>query len=213
MTTNTAKSTRLLLPTSLRALIIAASYWALSLSLTVLSGSVAAIIGCVSACYLVDLRLNKAPLNQLRSLPLIGLAIGFALLGFALAVTITDANIVSTLFSPMLAFNAGESIKWFCLSASITLSLRVLAHRTSFGAVLEIVFVASAFIITLAAHRNGMIHRPFFIGDFALVRESIPPLFFWVLAALLYWRCLPCSWPRTISAACPIILRFWACCA
>ncbi len=46
--------------------------------------------------------------------------------------------------------------------------------RYSWGAVLEIVFVATAFIITLSAHRNGMIHRPYFIGDFALIRGLDP---------------------------------------
>jgi hypothetical protein len=74
----------------------------------------------------------------------------------------------------MGAFNSSEFIKWFVISASITIGLRSLAHRTSYGAVLEILFVASAFVITLAAHRNGMIHRPFFIGDFALVRGIDP---------------------------------------
>jgi transglutaminase-like putative cysteine protease len=40
--------------------------------------------------------------------------------------------------------------------------------------VVEILFVAAAVVVTLAAHRNGMIHRPFFIGDFALVRGIDP---------------------------------------
>jgi len=60
------------------------------------------------------------------------------------------------------------------VSLAITATLRTCAHRMGFGAILEIVFVASAFVITLAAHRNGMIHRPFLIGDFALVRGIDP---------------------------------------
>ena len=40
------------LPTSLRALIIAAAYWVLSLSLTNISGSVASFIGCLQRALL-----------------------------------------------------------------------------------------------------------------------------------------------------------------
>ena len=74
----------------------------------------------------------------------------------------------------MASFNTGEFIKFFAISASLTVCLRVLAQRTSYGAVIEILFVATAFVITLSAHRNGMIHRPFVIGDYALTRGIDP---------------------------------------
>jgi transglutaminase-like putative cysteine protease len=162
------------LPTSLRAIIIASSFWLLSLSLTVLSGSVASLIGCLFACYLVDFGINRSPLKKLRSFTINFLSLSVLLLGLLLASLITNTTLLSNLVSPMFSFNSSEFIKWFAISASLTVCLRVLAKRTSYGAVVEILFVATAFIITLSAHRNGMIHRPFVIGDYALIRGIDP---------------------------------------
>jgi hypothetical protein len=162
------------LPTSLRALIIAGSFWVLSLSLTVLSGSVAVVIGCFAASFLVDSRLHRSPLKYLHTTTLLLIGIGLLLLSLAIANLLVGSSLIAAFFSPIGAFNSGEFVSWFGFGLGVTLILRVLAHRTSFGAVLEIVCVAAAFIITLAAHRNGMIHRPFFIGDFALIRGIDP---------------------------------------
>ncbi len=162
------------LPTSLRAAIIASSFWVLSLALTVMSGSIAAFAGCLFSCYLVDLRLHHQPLKTLRTSTILGLSLIAWLSSMLIANIAVNTDAAAGLLSPIVAFNLGESIKWFGLSASITFSLRTLAHRVSYGAVIEILFVASAFVITLAAHRNGMIHRPFFIGDFALTRGFDP---------------------------------------
>ena len=162
------------LPTGMRAAIIASSFWVLSLSLTVLSGSVAAFAGCVLACYLMDSGLRRPPLLHLRAIALILAAIAFCLAGLLLARLITSTQLFVNITSPIFAFNAAEFLKWLVFSASLTAILRILAKRTSYGAVIEILFVATAFVITLSAHRNGMIHRPFFIGDFALVRGIDP---------------------------------------
>lgn len=162
------------LPTSLRAAIIASSYWLLSLSLTVVSGSVASFIGCLFACYLIDIGIRRPPMKQLRSFTINLMSLGFLLLGLLLASLVTSTSLLSNLSSPMASFNTGEFIKWFAISASLTVCLRVLAQRTSYGAVIEILFVATAFVITLSAHRNGMIHRPFVIGDYALTRGIDP---------------------------------------
>ncbi len=172
--TSKAGTTQHFLPTSLRAAIIASSYWVLSLSLTVVSGSVASFIGCLFACYLIDIGIHRAPLKRLRTFTINLISLSFLLLGLLLASLVTSTSLISELFSPMFSFNSGEAIKWFVISASLTVSLRVLAQRTSYGAVVEIIFVATAFVITLSAHRNGMIHRPFVIGDYALVRGIDP---------------------------------------
>lgn len=174
MTVRVEHSSHHFLPTSLRATIIASSFWVLSLSMTVISGSIAAFTGCLFSCYLVDLQLHKQPLNTLRTSTILGLSFSAWLLAILFANFAVNTDTAAGLFSPIVAFNLGETMKWFGLSASITFSLRTLAHRLSFGAVIEILFVASAFVITLAAHRNGMIHRPFFIGDFALTRGIDP---------------------------------------
>lgn len=170
---NTAK-TQHFLPTSLRAAIIASSYWLLSLSLTVLSGSIASFLGCLIACYFIDLSIHRSPMARLRTGTIVLMSLGFLLLGLLLATLATTSSLLSNISSAMFSFNTGEFIKWFTISASLTVSLRALAQRTSYGAVVEIIFVATAFVITLSAHRNGMIHRPFIIGDYALTRGIDP---------------------------------------
>lgn len=174
MASGTAKSAQHFLPTSLRAAIIASSYWVVSLSLTVLSGSVGSFIGCLFACYLIDIGINRSPLNKLRTFTIISASLVLCLLGLALASFITSTQLLADLTAPIFTFNSGEFLKWFAIASSLTVVLRTLAQRTSYGAVLEILFVATAFVITLSAHRNGMIHRPFVIGDFALTRGIDP---------------------------------------
>lgn len=163
-----------LIPISLRAGIVATAYWILSLSLTVLSGSIGSLFGCVFACYVIDLYIKKSPMKRLRTHSLIGIAGASAVLGLLTATFMTANSQISAMFPPLDVFNVSEFIKWFSISGSLTVILRTLAHRINFGAVLEILFVATAFVITLSAHRNGMIHRPFFIGDFALTRGIDP---------------------------------------
>jgi len=169
-----ALSTQQFLPTSLRAAIVASSYWVVSLSLTVLSGSVGSFLGCLFACYLIDIGIHHEPLNKLRSVSIIASSVAFCLLGLALASLLSNTQLFADLLAPIATFNSSEFIKFFAIAASLTAVLRTLAQRTSYGAVLEILFVATAFVVTVSAHRNGMIHRPFIIGDFALVRGIDP---------------------------------------
>lgn len=167
-------NTRGFLPSGIRALIIAFGFWIVSVSLTVLSGSVAALIGCLTACIGIDRFISKAPWQQLRTPTLIAFCGCFLVVGLMIGQLLVNSKLIADALSPVTAFNFAESVTWFVLAAGLSAGLRVLAHRTSVGAVIEILFVAAAFVITLSAHRNGMIHRPFFIGDFALTRGIDP---------------------------------------
>ena len=162
------------LPMSLRGIIVASSYWLLSLSLTVLSGSVAAVLGCIAACYLIDSRIKRPPLISLRTSSIAGGCLLIGVAGYIISSSLVKSALLSNLASPLFAYNVSEFVQWFCISTAITILLRTLAKRTNYGAVVEILFVATAFVITLSAHRNGMIHRPFFIGDYALTRGIDP---------------------------------------
>ena len=160
-----------LLPTSLRAGIIASSFWIISIPMTLVSGSIAAVCGCLLSSYAIDLRFNRTFFDKLRALTIIGLSICFSVVGLLLADFLVSTRID---FLSITSFTLSEAIKWFAISSSLTLILRILAQRTSYGSIVEILFVAAAFVVTLAAHRNGMIHRPFLIGDFALIRGLNP---------------------------------------
>ena len=163
-----------ILPISLRAGIIASSFWIISISMTVVSGSIAAVCGCLLSCYSLDLGFNRAFFYKLRALTIIGLSICFLIVGLVLAEFLVSTRIDILSIDPITSFTLSEAIKWLAISSSLTLTLRTIAQRTSYGSIVEIVFVATAFVVTLAAHRNGMIHRPFLIGDFALIRGLNP---------------------------------------
>lgn len=132
------------LPTSLRAVIVAASFWLLSLSLTVFSGSVAAVLGCFAGSFLIDRGLHREPLKRLRLSSVLLLAGGVWLLGLVLAQLLARSAILAELLTPIGAFNSSESLHWFTLALAITAALRTLARRTGVGAVIEIIFVADA---------------------------------------------------------------------
>ena len=174
------------MPTTFRTVIIAASFWVFSLPLTVLTGSVAAVAGSVLACYGADFGGSRPrPVPGQPAPPLRGLAalrtgvislgaLGLLIIGVGAARLMLGSTLLAELFSPIGLFEATQALTWFSIAFSITLMLRVLAQRNGYGAVLEIVWVATAFVVALSAHRNGMIHRPFFIGDFALIRGMDP---------------------------------------
>ncbi len=165
---------RQLLPTGLRALILASGYWVLSLSLTNISGSVASAIGCLLACFLADHFLKQPPLERYRTAVVLAACAILLSLGITTSQSIVASSMLANLASPLTGYHIGEFIKWLFIAVTVTSALRTFALRFSWGAVIEIVFVASAFVIALSAHRNGMIHRPYFIGDFALMRGIDP---------------------------------------
>ena len=162
------------IPGMLRAVIFAIAFWALSLSLTVESGSTTAVLGCLIGCLSADQWINARPLYQVRLSSIVLSTLGLFALTYWLAGQIVKSDLLSSLLTPIGAFNSAEAFLWFGICFMASFLLRSLALRTRYGGVLEILFVATAFTITLSAHRNGMIHRPFFIGDYALIRGIDP---------------------------------------
>ncbi len=165
-----------LLPTLARAAIIAASYWLLSLSLTVAAGSFAAVVGCVAACALVELRGRDGLLERLRAPAIMLAAALLAAMGMIAAGLITGSELVAALLGPVAAFQLAEGVKWLVLGFALAGAVRALAARGGAGAMIEVLLVAAGFVAVLSAHRNGMINRPFFLGDFALSRGLDPAL-------------------------------------
>lgn len=163
-----------LLPALARAAIIAGSYWLLSLSLTVSTGSFAAVAGCIAACVLVGLEERESPLKRLRTSVIMLAAALLAAMGMIAAGLITGSSLVAMLFGPVATFHVAEGVKWLGFSFALTGAVRVLAVRSSAGGIIEVLLVATGFVIILSAHRNGMINRPFFLGDFALSRGLDP---------------------------------------
>ncbi len=158
----------------IRASILAIACWVLSTPLTTVAGSAAALSGCLMACLWLDRLHAQARLFRLRT-PLIVLSLVIVLaLGAAVANWLTSSSAFAQTLGAMVSYQLGQMLFWLLLAAGIGLTLRLLARRHSWGSIPELLFVASAFVITLAAHQRGMIDRPYFIGDFALIRGIDP---------------------------------------
>ncbi len=104
----TRSTARQFLPVSFRALIIASAYWVLSLSLTGLSGSIAAILGCFTACVAADALFERSVLRHSRT-PVILAGCGLLLLGgLSLSSGLTGSSILVGLLSPMAGYQSAE---------------------------------------------------------------------------------------------------------
>ncbi|TFH74641.1 hypothetical protein E3V39_00250 [Gammaproteobacteria bacterium LSUCC0112] len=158
----------------IRGVILALACWVLSTPLTTVTGSTAAAVGCLFACLWMDRQLRTSTLLQLRAPALLLiLAVGLVLTS-TLTTLLVQSAVLANLLGAIVLYQSGQSLFWFALAASVAIALRHTARRHSWGAIPELLFVASAFVITLAAHQRGMIDRPYFIGDFALIRGMDP---------------------------------------
>jgi protein-glutamine gamma-glutamyltransferase len=161
----------------IRGLILAMACWVLSTPLTTVSGSAAAAIGCLLACFWVDRQArDSSTLLQLRAPALLLLLALMLILTSVITGRLLQSAALANLLGAMVLYQGGQAVYWFSLAGAVAIALRHTARRHSWGAIPELLFVASAFVITLAAHQRGMIDRPYFIGDFALIRGLDPTI-------------------------------------
>ena len=139
------------------ALILGASFWILSIPMTTLSGSLAAFLGCIVACRLINLAHTQSAILSIRTGVLIAIYAGIFLAGLTLSELFVNTKLLSLSLSPIIVFQLGEIARWFSISFAGGSYLRTLAVRKKYGTILEILFVATAFVLTLAAHRNGTV--------------------------------------------------------
>lgn len=157
-----------------RALILAIACWVLSTPLTTVSGSAAAAAGCLLTCIWVDRQARSHTLLQLRAPALIMLLVMLTALAAYISSLLTGSAWLAATVGAIPLYQTAQFLLWFTLAAAVAIILRHTARRHAWGALPELLFVASAFVITLAAHQRGMIDRPYFIGDFALIRGLDP---------------------------------------
>lgn len=158
----------------IRALILAVACWVLSTPLTTVGGSAAAALGCVMACFWVDKQLRSHTLLQMRAPALMLLLALLLALSAYVASLLTNSAWLAGMIGALPLYQSAQFLFWFTLAAAIAVMLRHTARRHPWGALPELLFVACAFVITLAAHQRGMIDRPYFIGDYALIRGLDP---------------------------------------
>ena len=169
----------------LRAAVLGFSAAVLWWPLTVVTGVVAAALGAVAGALAGDARGSRVhDARELRagSLALLACAVAGALAGLSQLVVQTDG--VAALLGPTAAVHVSEALFAFGLTGAGVLCLRLLAARRPALSVFEIGAVATAFVVSLAAHREGMIHRPLALGDLAWSRGIDPTFLFLVFGGL-----------------------------
>lgn len=157
-----------------RSLILATACWVLSASLTTATGAAGAFVGAFAASLAIDSTTSRSRLWTFRTYVLVMACAAVIVTGRLLATAMTTSSTLAREFGPMAIYQSGQILVWFTLAGATAALLRIFARRYSWGALPELIFVASAFVITLAAHRQGMIDRPYFLGDFALIRGIDP---------------------------------------
>jgi len=167
-----------------RALILGLAAALLTRPLSVGIGQAAAFLG-MSLGMLAAEWLQRAPV---RLGAVVSVCAGTALVGAALSRLPVYFELPGLLFGPVLAYELGECLLWFWLFAPFAFAMRFAAIRRPLLALLELLVAAAAFATHFAAHREGMVHRPLAIGDWAWSRGIDPAMILLLLgggAALL----------------------------
>ncbi len=166
----------------LRLAAVAFAAWLVSLPITIASGSTGAVFGALFVPFLLDKFYQTGRLAQFRLSAAITVALLLASVGLLIATVLRNGSELSELLSasaltadnPLALYSVGEFIAGFALAAAVCGSLHLLSQRGGAGRLCELTFIACAIVFTLTAHRNGMIDRPFMLGDFALIRGYDP---------------------------------------
>lgn len=177
------------LTTGLRAIVLAGAAVLFAMPLTLGTGVAAAALGAAVGA----LAGQAASRSRLRLPSVAVLTLLALLLGVWLARLMITLAWPAALLGPVGALWLSEAVRWLALVAPFAFLLRFTAARHGIGGVVEMVAVAAAMALSLAAHRNGMVHRPHLLGDWAWSRGLDPTLLFlaagglgtFILAALL----------------------------
>ncbi|RMH16368.1 MAG: transglutaminase domain-containing protein [Acidobacteria bacterium] len=165
--------------------------WPLSVWTGVAAATLAAACGVVAGEATAHSRLRLSSGLLLAALT--------AAAGIAVARSVVDATLFAGLLGPVATLHLSEALLWLAIALPATLALRLVALRRPALAVIEVGAVALAVVAAVAAHRGGMVHRPYAIGDWAwsrgidpgVVLLAVGALASFVLAALLFSRRSP----------------------
>jgi transglutaminase-like putative cysteine protease len=146
------------------------------------SGGLAAALAGVLAAFFLAHRLAPLPvrLPRLWAIALAGLAL------VALFATLLRANdAAARLLSSPGVYGLTEAVLWLTLPLALLTPLLVSATRYSTFLSIEAALLVGIFAGVFAAHREGSLHRPYFITDWLLERNYDPLPFFLAAGAAL----------------------------
>ena len=153
----------------------------LAVDFTSTAGTLAALCGVAAAFYAAH-KLAAAPvrLGRLWAMSIATLAM-LALLGYLMR----ENAMLAKVFGSPAVYTFTETASWgagtLLLLAPLLLSASRYASFLSVEAAVLVTIFASAF----AAHRDGSVHRPYFITDWLLERNIDPLPFFLMTGAIL----------------------------
>lgn len=165
----------------LRAVVLAAAAAILCWPLTVTSGVFLAILGALVGALAADM----ASRTSLRLAGVLSICTLILVIGTWTARLVVNSTFLASAFGPVAALWVSEAALWFVLIAPTVFLLRFVAARKTVLAVFEVIAVGGALVISLAAHREGMVHRPLTIGDWAWSRGLDPVTLLLVLGGLV----------------------------
>lgn len=174
MTTKTSplQSFRPTLVSFLRALVLAAAALITAWPLTVGTGVLMALLGAFLGALSAD-RAAATPLRLPSTLMISGAAF---VVGVFAARFLVTTSLFASVVGPVNALWLSEAALWLAMTLPFFFALRFLAARKRLFIVFEVLVIAGAVAWSLAAHREGMIHRPYSIGDWAFTKGLDPVL-------------------------------------
>ena len=164
----------------LRAAVLAIAAVLLCWPLTVAAGVATAALGALAGAVAAD----RASGTRLRLGSVVVLAVAAVGIGSWLARIAVQSSLVAGILGPVTAIWVSEALLWLLLIAPSVFALRFASARRPVMAVAEVLAVGLAVVLSLAAHRQGMVHRPHEIGDWAWSRGIDPVIVLLVLGGV-----------------------------
>lgn len=143
------------------------------------AGIVSVLLGVLAAFFLAD-RLGAVPvrLPRLWLIALSGLGVTFLFSAIA-----RGSEGAARLFGSAGVYAISESALWLVLPLALLTPLLISATRYSTFLSIEAALLVGIFAGVFAAHREGSLHRPYFITDWLLERNYDPLPFFLAIGA------------------------------
>ncbi|MDJ0847375.1 MAG: transglutaminase-like domain-containing protein [Myxococcota bacterium] len=146
----------------------------LALAVTVLcwpagsASSLVAALGALAAALSAERLALGSYLGGRLRLPTVWIgALTVAFAGLAVARLAANSAGFAAFLGPSGAIHASEALLWLSATAPVVFALRFTARRYPVAGVVEAALVAGCFVSALAAHRNGLVTRPFLLGDWS----------------------------------------------
>jgi protein-glutamine gamma-glutamyltransferase len=154
----------------LRAALLAAALVVLCWRLTSVPGLVAGALGAFAGVLLGE----RVAGTRLRLSTLLAGSALLAALGSWLSGLLVSWAALPRLLGPLRALAASETVLWLCIGAAAFGALRAAAVRYPSLTVLEAAVVGVSLAVSVAGHREGMVHRPLAISNWAWSRGIDP---------------------------------------